>query len=168
MKTGTPLDVIYSSIKSKFTNDTDTTTTPASTDTTTTTPESTTTDTTTTTETKNTNYVSIFISMVAFALSWYCNTLQGEAIESKFGNALIAALFGWMYIVYAFIFNRRCFMSPRPPPMYAQQPMYVQQPMYAQQPMYVQQPMYAPQQPVMAGFGRRKGGAMRKGGARRR
>ena len=47
----------------------------------------------------------ILISILAFSLSWDCNTARGMALIPKLFYAIFAFLFGGLYILFYIIFN---------------------------------------------------------------
>lgn len=56
-------------------------------------------------------YISWLFSLIAFYLSWSYNTSKGETLPLKIFYGLVASMFGWIYLVYAFIFNNAYVMS---------------------------------------------------------
>ncbi len=52
--------------------------------------------------------VYLIISVLAFYLSWSCNTIKEEPFVIKLILGIFAAFFNWLYIILYFIFRYPC------------------------------------------------------------
>lgn len=52
--------------------------------------------------------IFIIFAVLAFYLSWTCNTVRKEPVIIKIIYGLFAAIFNWLYIFLYFIFRHPC------------------------------------------------------------
>jgi len=52
-------------------------------------------------------------SLIAVYLSWSCNSKEGLEAPAKILYAILASIFGWLYVVYFMIFKGKCLSTPK-------------------------------------------------------